>query len=498
MRAKRTLLGICALLLLTSPILAQQEDERKVSVDIEVEENGETRTVKKDFILREGQSLEEALKELGIMDELGEIESDERLEIDIRRFLDDSDIGNMQIRFFNDDGNGMVFGDCGPKPFLGVYMGNSEEEGAAITKVVEGSAAESAGLKAGDRIIRIDDDKISDQNDLVDAIDDRDIDQAISITYVRDGKERITNATLKEKENTHAFMWKSDEDASGNFFQWDSDEDVVFHNEPRAFLGVRGDNVEKGLQITEVIEGTAAEKAGLQKGDIIQEVNGEEVNSIGGLADQLNGMAPGDEVEIRVIRDGKKQRVNAELGEQKSHRKVRTMHIDSDNDFDFDYDFDFDMDGMSEEDKRELKVAMKELKETLKNEFKELREEFGELNEMRRETRVIIVASELSKEEKQMLERSGVDNLNRELDVDLELFPNPSDGLFQLNFDTSDRGDLSVEVYDSSGNQVYMERLIDVEGPYNGRIDLTNRANGNYFLIVSQDGRTISRKLTKQ
>jgi C-terminal processing protease CtpA/Prc len=500
MKSTRTFLGICALLLIANQMFAQQQEERKVSVEIEVEENSETKTIQRDFILRDGQSLEEALRELGIMDELGAIDTDERLEIDIRRFLDDEDNGNMQFRFFNEDGNGMVWGDCGPKAFLGVHMESTENaSGALVTKVVDESAADEAGLEEGDVILMIDDQIISGTKDLSQIIGERNIDQEVTITYMRNGKERLTTATLQEKQDTHAFMWKSDGDANGNYFNLESHEDIVFNNEPRAFLGVQGNSTADGLKITHVIEGSAAQKAGLLEGDLVLEANGRQVESISGLADELNDYAPGDEVTLRVVREGKRRNITATLGERESKVHVKKFRLDADDDVDFDFDFDMNTDEMTPTDKEEFTRAMKELKEELSNEFREVQKELTEWkNREYRETRVVIVANELSKDEKRMLEKNGVTNLDRELAIDLNLFPNPSDGLFQLDFSSKDRGDLSVDVFDASGNQVYMERLMDMEGSYNGRIDLANRADGNYYLVITKNGRTLTRKLVKQ
>lgn len=75
----------------------------------------------------------------------------------------------------------------------------------------------------------------------------------------------------------------------------------------RAALGVRValqnyTNI-KGVIVSEVLEGSSAQKAGLQKEDIITSINGVEVNSYADLAKVLESKVVGDTVEMVVIRN---------------------------------------------------------------------------------------------------------------------------------------------------------------------------------------------------
>lgn len=49
--------------------------------------------------------------------------------------------------------------------------------------------------------------------------------------------------------------------------------------------------------------GTPAANAGLQAGDVITKVNGEEVKDAGDLTRQIGLMKPGDKVELSYLRD---------------------------------------------------------------------------------------------------------------------------------------------------------------------------------------------------
>jgi len=70
-----------------------------------------------------------------------------------------------------------------------------------------------------------------------------------------------------------------------------------------------------GAFVTAVSPGSAAERAGLQIGDVITAVNGMAVADPVALRNTIGLMRPGDEVEVEFIRDGRTRTVDAVLGE---------------------------------------------------------------------------------------------------------------------------------------------------------------------------------------
>jgi len=67
--------------------------------------------------------------------------------------------------------------------------------------------------------------------------------------------------------------------------------------------------------VTQVQPGSAAERVGLRKGDVIISFNGEEVNDPNVFRNQVASTAPGSEVTLTILRSGREQRVTAILGE---------------------------------------------------------------------------------------------------------------------------------------------------------------------------------------
>ncbi len=95
----------------------------------------------------------------------------------------------------------------------------------------------------------------------------------------------------------------------------DGDGLVTIGHGNSAFLGVSSEQAEgKGAKITGVSKESAAEKAGLQKGDEIVRVDDKEISHPEDLSKVIHGYKPGDKVTVTYTRDGKEQKVQAELG----------------------------------------------------------------------------------------------------------------------------------------------------------------------------------------
>jgi len=72
-----------------------------------------------------------------------------------------------------------------------------------------------------------------------------------------------------------------------------------------------------GVVVSNVMKGSAAESAGIKRGDIISKINGEEVEDDNFLRNRVAGTLPGTSVELMINRDGKELELTATLGEFK-------------------------------------------------------------------------------------------------------------------------------------------------------------------------------------
>jgi serine protease Do len=106
----------------------------------------------------------------------------------------------------------------------------------------------------------------------------------------------------------------------GNWEQFNSDnfrKEFKMNWNTGAFLGVVTEDHDKGALVEEVQKETPAEKAGLQKGDIITKVGDKKIGSPSDLSEAVHAKKPNDEVDITYLRDGKEKKTKVKLGESK-------------------------------------------------------------------------------------------------------------------------------------------------------------------------------------
>jgi serine protease Do len=84
--------------------------------------------------------------------------------------------------------------------------------------------------------------------------------------------------------------------------------------QPKPYIGITGTNITEetapmyklpvGALVLEIVEGSPAEKAGLQVGDVITQFNGQTVMDMDSLVKQVNEAKIGSTADMYVIRDG--------------------------------------------------------------------------------------------------------------------------------------------------------------------------------------------------
>jgi putative serine protease PepD len=75
---------------------------------------------------------------------------------------------------------------------------------------------------------------------------------------------------------------------------------------------------EDGAFVAEVTPGTGAAEAGIEDGDVIVAIDGESIDTSTDVANAVRDHEPGDQVELRIERDGEEQTITATLGRRGS------------------------------------------------------------------------------------------------------------------------------------------------------------------------------------
>lgn len=211
---------------------------------------------------------------------------------------------------FSGDGMPAISGFDENKAFLGVTT-EKEEVGVKVTDVTNESAAEKAGIKEGDIITKINDEKIDDPEELSKTIGKFKPEEKVIVTILRDKKEQKLTATLGKRNGFMAFAaprFKLNE--YGPLTQA-----YGFSLNGRGKLGLKAQETEdgKGLKVLDVDEESPAEKAGIKEGDIITEFDGTEVNNIDKLRELSKAALAKPSFKVKINREGKSQDIDVKI-----------------------------------------------------------------------------------------------------------------------------------------------------------------------------------------
>lgn len=86
---------------------------------------------------------------------------------------------------------------------------------------------------------------------------------------------------------------------------------------------------DKGALVGDVVEEGPAEKAGIKSGDVIIEFDGREVSDPSSLRNSVAGTPPGKKVTLKIIRDGKMQKIDMNVAELPA--ELQKLHGEFDN-----------------------------------------------------------------------------------------------------------------------------------------------------------------------
>jgi serine protease Do len=106
-------------------------------------------------------------------------------------------------------------------PQLGEFFGVKNGNGVLVRAVEKGSRAEKAGLRAGDVIVKVNDQPVHDTSDFTHAVKSRS-GNSVSVGVIREKKEQNLNLTLPSRKESGALL----DDESSEDLQIDADSEV--------------------------------------------------------------------------------------------------------------------------------------------------------------------------------------------------------------------------------------------------------------------------------
>src|SRR5881394_1150865 len=150
--------------------------------------------------------------------------------------------------------------------------------GVTVSNVVAGSPAETAGLKIGDTITSVDGKELKSGDELVADIAARKPGSRAKVNFVRNGKKQETTVTIADRSKLFASRLGDEEENQGAEEPKPSKTGLTV----RAITPDLADRLNipagKGVVVQDVKQGSFAEDVGLNRGDVILEVNKQPVN----------------------------------------------------------------------------------------------------------------------------------------------------------------------------------------------------------------------------
>ncbi len=150
-------------------------------------------------------------------------------------------------------------------------LGLTSTAGVYIDSIVEKSAAEEAGIRKKDVIIKIDNEKVESSPRLQEVISRHRPGDKISVTLLRNGKEKKMEVTLKGKTGEEKISRKERKEIL-------KDLGIEVSNLTKSEIEKAG--IKGGVKITNVYPGKIRRNTGIRKGFVITKVNNELVSSV--------------------------------------------------------------------------------------------------------------------------------------------------------------------------------------------------------------------------
>jgi S1-C subfamily serine protease len=182
-------------------------------------------------------------------------------------------------------------------PDVAKAMKTGSDEGAIVTQVAPDSAAEKAGVRAGDVIVELDGLPVRSASDLRNRVGLMRVGQDVELKLVRDGERKTVRAQVSKAEEPESIAGGEGGGESEAVPQLDG---AMFRNiEP----GMPEFGRAEGVLVVQSAHGSPAWRHGLRDGDIVTAVNREKVKSLAEFRAAL-AKSKGGIITMNLLRDG--------------------------------------------------------------------------------------------------------------------------------------------------------------------------------------------------
>jgi serine protease Do len=178
---------------------------------------------------------------------------------------------------------------------LAEYYNLKDKNGVLVAEVIPGDPADKAGIKPHDIIIDVNGEKVMNSHELTAMAAKLTVGDKATLTVLRDGKQKHFDVVVGKRPLTLADAGTPRPEKETEFgFQ-------VANLTPEM---ARRFNMadDKGVVVVGVSANSKAEKAGIQKGDLITEVNRQNLESVGEFKKLIRSNKKGEVIDLLVKR----------------------------------------------------------------------------------------------------------------------------------------------------------------------------------------------------
>ena len=176
---------------------------------------------------------------------------------------------------------------------LAKSFGLDSERGALVAEVMKGSPAEKSGLKEGDIILEFDGHVIKEMNELPRVVATTPVGKKVTVLVQRDGRHEsvpVTVEQLKDGEGVEDQVLPSDRLGM---------KVAELTPERAQQLHVQAD---RGIVVTEVQPDGLADRAGIQEGDLLREINGVRIAQVADYSKAVSDVKKGGYLKVLLQR----------------------------------------------------------------------------------------------------------------------------------------------------------------------------------------------------
>jgi serine protease Do len=153
-------------------------------------------------------------------------------------------------------------------------FGVESGKGALVAKILANGPAQKAGLKVGDVILKFEDNKISNIQELIGSVSKTEVGKKVKLELIRDKKHMEVKVSLDERpKNLDEEVLESEPDKEASY-SWRGLNVGAITEEVSKYYKLSDS---KGVVVVGVKDSSLAEEIGLSKGDIIDSIENREI-----------------------------------------------------------------------------------------------------------------------------------------------------------------------------------------------------------------------------